>query len=235
MFRRELSSAECADLSDGLVSALSAARVRPLVDRRPHPAAFLARLRFGSLPIMAVGRTIWWPNARQDFAGTADMAVLQHELQHILDFADGRLTVLGYLLLPGNWRYHWELSERLSWHRLGAEQRASMAEALWRAERSATESEVAATLRAIIPWARLRGLSGAHPMADAGRSSPSAPCRKADSGGAATKRHETPYSDSQVTRTFGCDLVRPGRSVTVRSGRPGGLTPRSAEPPRNGD
>jgi hypothetical protein len=152
MSRRELSSAERADLSVGLVRALSAAQVEPLVDRRPHPAAFLARLRFGSLPIMAVGRTIWWPNARQDFAGTREMAILQHELQHILDFAQGRLTVLGYLLLPRNWSYRWELSDGLSWDRLGAEQRASMAEALWWAERSSTDADIA-TLRGIIPWA----------------------------------------------------------------------------------
>ena len=71
MARRELSSAERAGLSDGLVSALSALGVTPMVDGRPHAAAFLARLRFGSLPIMAVGQTIWWPNARQDFPGQA--------------------------------------------------------------------------------------------------------------------------------------------------------------------
>ena len=153
MVSRELSPAERAELSDGLVRALSAAGVKPMVDGRPHPAAFLARLRFGGLPIMAVGRTIWWPNARRDFAGTGDMAVLQHELQHILDFAEGRLTVLGYLLLPHNWRYRWKLSDCVSWDRLGAEQRASMAEALWEAERSSTEGRVAAALRAIIPWA----------------------------------------------------------------------------------
>jgi len=81
------------------------------------------------------------------------MAILQHELQHVLDFAEGRLTVLSYLLLPHNWRYRWELREGLSWDRLGAEQRASMAEALWRAERSQTKGEVAAALRALIPWA----------------------------------------------------------------------------------
>jgi hypothetical protein len=153
MVRRELSPDERAELSDGLVRALSSAGVTPMIDRRPHAAAFLARLRFGSLPIMTVGRTIWWPDARRDFAGTADMAVLQHELQHILDFAEGHLTVLSYLLLPHNWRYGWDLDEGLSWDWLGAEQRASMAEALWRAERSSTKSEVAATLRAIIPWA----------------------------------------------------------------------------------
>jgi hypothetical protein len=81
------------------------------------------------------------------------MAVLQHELQHLLDFAEGRLTVLGYLLLPHNWSYSWEFSDCLSWDRRGAEQRASMAEALWRAEHSSASSEVASTLRAIIPWA----------------------------------------------------------------------------------
>jgi hypothetical protein len=153
MARRELSSAERADLSNGLVNALSVAGVRPMIDGRAHPAALLARLRFGSLPIMAVGRTLWWPNARRDFAGSGDMAILQHELQHILDFAEGRLTVLSYLLLPRNWRYRWELSDCRSWDRLGAEQRASVAEALWRAERSSAETELAATLRTIIPWA----------------------------------------------------------------------------------
>ncbi len=153
MARRELSPAERAELSGGLVRALSAAGVTPMVEGRPHPAAFLARLRFGGLPIMAVGRTIWWPNARADFAGTPDMAVLQHELQHILDFAEGRLTILGYLLLPRNWTYRWALGDRLSWDRLGAEQRASMAEALWRAERSAADNKALATLRTVIPWA----------------------------------------------------------------------------------
>ena len=151
--RRELSSTERAELSDGLVNALSAAGVQPMIDARPHPAAFLARLRFGGLPIMAVGRTIWWPNARPDFAGSADMAVLQHELQHILDFAEGRLTVAGYLLRPHNWRYRWQLGDGLTWDRLGAEQRASMAEALWQVEHASAESEFAAKLRAIIPWA----------------------------------------------------------------------------------
>lgn len=151
--RRRLTQSEWADLSDGLGRALLAAGVRPQIDTRPHPAAFLARLRFGRLPIMAVGRTIWWPDAGPDLAGTAEMAVLQHELQHILDFAEGRLTVPGYLLLPHNWTYRWDLGDGLGWDRLGVEQRASMAEALWRAERSAPSGEIAAALRGAIPWA----------------------------------------------------------------------------------
>ena len=45
------------------------------------------------------------------------------------------------------------MSDRESWRKLGAEQRASVAEALWRAERSG-ESAVVDRLRAVIPWAR---------------------------------------------------------------------------------
>jgi hypothetical protein len=130
-----------------------AAGVTPLIVPRPHHVAHLARVRFGSLPIMAVGQTIWWPNAAPDFAGTDATAVLQHELQHLLDYAEGRLSVARYVLYPRNWSYRWSLSEGLSWDRLGAEQRASMAEALWRAERSPASVELTAALRAVIPWA----------------------------------------------------------------------------------
>ena len=152
--RRALTPAEWSELSQGLAGALGAAGVdADLLDARPHPAAHLARLRFGSVPIMAVGRTIWWPGARSNLAGAADMAVLQHELQHLLDFAEGRLTVPGYLLLPHNWTYRWTLTDHLRWDRLGAEQRASMAEALWRAERSPGSEATAAALRRAIPWA----------------------------------------------------------------------------------
>jgi hypothetical protein len=151
--RRTLTSSEWAELSPGLGLALAAAAVTPMIDARPHPAAYLARLRFGGLPIMAVGRTIWWPNALPDFAGTPQMAVLQHELQHLLDFAEGGLSIAGYLLLPHNWTYRWAPDDRLRWDRLGAEQRASVAEALWRAERSPASAPLAASLRQVIPWA----------------------------------------------------------------------------------
>jgi hypothetical protein len=150
---RWLTPGEWAELSEGLVRALVAARVTPLIVPRPHPVARLARVRFGSVPIMAIGRTIWWPNAPPDFAGTDAAAVLQHELQHVLDFAEGRLSVARYLLFPRNWSYRWNLNDGHSWDRLGAEQRASMAEALWRAERSPAAAELAAALRAVIPWA----------------------------------------------------------------------------------
>ncbi len=106
----------------------------------------------GRAPIMAVGSTIWWPGAAADFWGGPQMAVLQHELQHVLDFAEGRLTVARYLLWPPNWRYRFQLSEGLAWDALGAEQRASAAEALWLYERCGDLANAVA-LRRLIPWA----------------------------------------------------------------------------------
>jgi hypothetical protein len=153
MAARVLTPGEWSELSPGLAAALEAAGVAPRIEDRPHFAARLVQWRFRSIPILALGQTIWWPRARADFAGTPHVAVLQHELQHLLDFADGRLTVAGYLALPHNWTYRWTLSERLDWRRLGAEQRASVAEALWQAE-SAGDSAVADALRGVIPWAQ---------------------------------------------------------------------------------
>lgn len=153
MRERALTEAEWSALSPGLAAALQAAGVCPRLRARAHPAARVAAAWFGAIPIMAVGRTIWWPGAAADFAGGGATAVLQHELQHLLDFAEGRLTVLGYLTRPRNWRYAYALAPGLSWDDLGAEQRASAAEDLWRAERSANAAHAAA-LKALIPWAR---------------------------------------------------------------------------------
>jgi hypothetical protein len=136
-----------------LARALNAAGIAPLIVNRPHAAAFVGALRFGSVPIMVIDESIWWPGATQDFAGTRAIGRLQHELQHVLDYAEGRLTVTRYLLEPHNWTYRWSESDPTDWDRLGAEQRASMAEALWHAERSREAKAVARTLRSKIPWA----------------------------------------------------------------------------------
>ena len=155
MTARRLTAGEWSALSPGLEAALAALDVAPQIEDRPHVAARLARWRFGSVPILALGSTIWWPGAGADFSGTNQIGVLQHELQHVLDFAEGRLTPLGYLISPHNWTYRWTLADDLSWGALGAEQRASVAEALWRAERSGDATTVA-RLRELIPWARPR-------------------------------------------------------------------------------
>jgi hypothetical protein len=157
MAARALTDGEWAGLSPGLAPALRRAGVEPRIEQRAHPAAYLGALRFRSVPIMAVGRTIWWPRAGADLAGTGAMPVLQHELQHLLDYGDGLLTVAGYLAQPRHWTYRWSLDPPVAWERLGAEQRASMAEALWRAERSLAAADLARRLREAIPWARTEG------------------------------------------------------------------------------
>jgi hypothetical protein len=81
------------------------------------------------------------------------MAVLQHELQHILDYATGELTALGYLAHPRHWTYAIRPSPETRWADLGAEQRAMLAERLWLAEHGVAPVEDAAALTAIIPWA----------------------------------------------------------------------------------
>ena len=151
MHERSLTSAERRLLSPGLVAALTAAGAEPVIVPR---AAWLAKLTWlwrGHVPILTRGRKIYWPGATADFSKAPNaMAVLQHELQHVLDFSTGRLSSLGYLLNPKNWTYR--LPNDWDWPRLGAEQRAVLAEKLWRAEQGLSEELDAC--RCAIPWAR---------------------------------------------------------------------------------
>ena len=82
------------------------------------------------------------------------MAVLQHELRHLLDYAEGRLSVIGYLFDPRHWGYGYDLTRPLVWNRLGAEQRASLAEDLWCCERGYGSASALQIIRELIPWAR---------------------------------------------------------------------------------
>lgn len=152
MHGRPLTDAERKLLSPGLVAALTAAGVTPVIVPR---AAWLARLTWlwrGHVPILTRGGRIYWPGARDDFSEAPKaMAVLQHELQHVLDFSTGRLSALGYVLDPRNWTYRLPSPDRWDWRKLGAEQRAVLAEKLWRAEQGLGEE--LETCRSIIPWA----------------------------------------------------------------------------------
>jgi hypothetical protein len=158
MHQRRLTDAERTSLSPGLVAALDAAGVAPVIISR---AAWLARLTWmwrGHVPILTRGHKIYWPGAPEDFsARPAAMAILQHELQHVLDFSTGRLSALGYLFDPRNWTYRLPSPDRWDWKRLGAEQRAVLAETLWRAEREGGEKLDAC--RSIIPWVDDCGLA----------------------------------------------------------------------------
>lgn len=153
MKARPLTESEKKLLSPGLIAALAAAGAEPVIVPR---AAWLAKLTWlwrGHVPILTRGHKIYWPGAPADFSSLPNtMAVLQHELQHVLDFSTGRLSALGYLLHPKNWTYRLPHPDRWDWRRLGAEQRAVLAEKLWRAEQGLEEPHFHAC-RAIIPWA----------------------------------------------------------------------------------
>src|SRR5437773_23281 len=135
MLTRALTQAERAGLSAGLVRALDDAGAEPQVSGRAHPAAVVSSLWRGHVPILTLGRTIHWPQALADFsAAPQHMAILQHELHHVLEYATGVLTPVRYLINPRNWTYDLTLSESSRWSSFGAEQRAMLAELLWQAE-----------------------------------------------------------------------------------------------------
>lgn len=124
---------------------------------RASPLAHVARLWRGAAPIMALHQTIWWQEAPDDLSRPGrerQMAVLQHELQHVLEFASGDLSFVGYALLPFNWRYGYSLTPQTEWSDLGAEQRAQLVQDYWLAERVLSYGDARLALfRRVIPWA----------------------------------------------------------------------------------
>jgi hypothetical protein len=153
---RPLTQGEWSSLSPGLAQALRAAGVQPVIVARPAKAARIAALWRGATPIMALGAHIYWPRALQDMSGpqsTRAMAVLQHELQHVLEYAAGELSVARYVLGPRNWTYDYRLTSASRWRDFGAEQRASIVEHLWLIERRLMADPAAgADHRRVIPW-----------------------------------------------------------------------------------
>ena len=154
--KRPLTDGERAALSPGLADALTNAEAWPTIHARPSIPALLVGVWRRRLPVMVLGRRIFWPGAAEDFSfDPLRMSVLQHELQHVLEFADGTLTRLSYLSRPRNWIYPYRLASGAAWDDFGAEQRAMIVQHLWLAERGLLKSPASADeLRALIPWAR---------------------------------------------------------------------------------
>lgn len=155
--RRPLTAGEWSSLTPGLAEALRVARTEPVIIARPAWAARAAALWRGGTPIMVIGPRIYWPGAPRDLSGPHSpraMAVLQHELQHVLEYALGELSVARYVLAPRHWSYDYQLNEASRWTDFGAEQRASIAEHLWLIERGLISDAQAGRLhRRVIPWA----------------------------------------------------------------------------------
>jgi hypothetical protein len=121
-------------------------------------------LWLGRAPILVRGSHIYWPGAPNDLGGAGHraLAVLQHELQHVLDYALGELTAPKYLLQPRNWRYRYTITAQSRWRDFGAEQRASIAEHHWLLEQGRRDLVAAALgrpappldfYRNVLPWA----------------------------------------------------------------------------------
>jgi hypothetical protein len=152
---RPLTPGEWAALSPGLMDALRKAGSKPVIRDGAHPGAKVAKAWRGKTPILTRGDDIWWPGASEDFSRPgreAGMAVLQHELQHVLEYATGQLTAAAYLTDPRNWTYGYKLGPDSRWSDFGAEQRASIVETLWKLERGGDAAALAAH-RKVIPWA----------------------------------------------------------------------------------
>jgi hypothetical protein len=153
---RALTDGEWRAITPGLAGALRRAGAAPRIVAAAHPAARIASMWRGSVPALTRGDEVWWRRAPQDASKPGLerlMAVLQHELQHVLDYRTGRLSALAYLSNPANWLYDWSNARSRGWDELGAEQRASMAEQLWLAERGGAPPGDLAFLRSRIPWA----------------------------------------------------------------------------------
>lgn len=162
--RRPLTVGERAALSPGLAAALDEAGCSPRIVSRTHPASRVAALWRGAAPILARGQVIHWPDAPEDASAAGDevMAILQHELQHVLDYTSGRLNAAAYLTRPRNWRYDYRLTPSSRWSDFGVEQRASIAEHYWLLEHGRLDlvalalPETPASLadyERVIPWA----------------------------------------------------------------------------------
>jgi hypothetical protein len=153
---RELTDGEWGAVSPGLARALVEAGARPRILARVCLPARLAQIRFGGAPIMVLGERVHWKGAHRDFSQPGLehlMAVLQHELQHVLEFATGELSALRYVLSPRNWGYGYEITSGAKWRDFGAEQRAMIAQHLWMAERGLPTPYPPDTLRPLVPWA----------------------------------------------------------------------------------
>lgn len=154
--KRPLTLGEWSSLSPGLAGALRDAGAAPRIVPRAHPGARISALWRGKTPILTRGDDIWWPGAAPDMSAPGretSMAVLQHELQHVLEYAQGRLSAAAYLGKPRNWIYAYDLGPGSKWNDFGAEQRASIVETLWWLERGGDPEKLEAH-RKLVPWAR---------------------------------------------------------------------------------
>lgn len=139
-----------------MAAALRDAGAKPTLVDADHPGAKLSTLWRGKAPILTRGDDIWWRGAPADISKPgweASMAVLQHELQHVLEYAQGKLSAAAYLTGPHNWTYAYQIKPGSRWSDYGAEQRASIVEKLWWLEKGGDPAALEQHRR-LVPWAK---------------------------------------------------------------------------------
>ena len=155
---RPLTSGERDALSPGLADALDAAGAKPRIVPKASTLAQISSVWRGHTPILTLGDNIHWPTPPDDCCTPGrepHMAVLQHELQHVLEFAKGELAAWNYALNPRNWSYDFELKPDSRWRDFGAEQRAAIVEEYWRLGRGLNQKPGdIERYRSIIPWSK---------------------------------------------------------------------------------
>ncbi len=158
---RPLTAQEWSSLSAGLAEALWEQGVEPRIVARPAVGARIARIWRGQAQILAWKQSIYWPGALEDFSRpwtARQMAVLQHELHHLWEYATGALTPLRYGINPRNWGYGYTLGPDSKWSDFGAEQRASIAEHLWLVEHGLMlDPDGGQWRRRVLPWCDQEG------------------------------------------------------------------------------
>ncbi len=116
---RHLSTHETAALPEGFTRAFNITSVR-LIDRAHNP--------FAKNKILCRGPDLYWQNAPLDF--TREPLILQsllvHELCHVWQYETGRLTALGYLIDPRNWRYSYRVKQNANFDDYPTEKQADL-------------------------------------------------------------------------------------------------------------
>ena len=95
----------------GLTPSEVAAIPRAFRDVLPLPHIRLvarAHNPFALRKILVRGRTIYWPDTPGELSRDArTLSLLFHELAHVWQYETGRLSALGYITDPANWKYRY--------------------------------------------------------------------------------------------------------------------------------
>jgi len=117
--KRGLTSGEMALFPNGFITHLDMDRLR-LINRTHNP--------FTSGKIVARGYDLYWKDYPADFTRQplSERALLMHELCHVWQYKEGRLTAWSYLTRPKNWAYGYEFDPHKNFGDYAIEKQADL-------------------------------------------------------------------------------------------------------------